>query len=105
MKFHSIRTVERERKEECDRARARIFSGPNSPESEDTVSQSPLNRKTECSLVDESEATGYAVSDLERNSSARDGGVPSRVAIFRDREKDRSVLDYDRSYNRYVCLI
>ncbi|WOG91071.1 hypothetical protein DCAR_0310319 [Daucus carota subsp. sativus] len=95
-KRSSTRTVE-ERKEEYDRARARIFSGPNSPESEDTVSQSPLNRKIENSVVDESEA-----SDLDRNFSAKDGSVPSRVAIFRDREKDRSDPDYDRSYNRYV---
>lgn len=48
---------------------------------------------------------GYAVSDLESNLSGRDGGVPSRVAIFRDTEKDRSDPDYDRSYNRYVCLV
>ncbi|KAL8095205.1 hypothetical protein AgCh_036601 [Apium graveolens] len=100
-KRSSVRTVE-ERKEEYDRARARIFSGPNSPESEGTGPRAPLDGKNEYYSVDESEAIGYGGTDLDRNISGRDGGAPSRVAIFRDREKDRSDPDYDRSYNRYV---
>ncbi|KAL1813457.1 hypothetical protein ACET3Z_023522 [Daucus carota] len=100
-KRSSVRTVE-ERKEEYDRARARIFSGPNSPESESTVPRAPLDVKKENYAVDESEAIGCGVNDFDRNFSGRDGGAPSRVAIFRDREKDRSDPDYDRSYNRYV---
>lgn len=104
-KRSSVRTVE-ERKEEYDRARARIFSGPNSPESEaqseGTGPRAPPDGKNEYYSVDESEAIGNGVNDFDRNISGRDGGAPSRVAIFRDREKDRSDPDYDRSYNRYV---
>ncbi|CAI9761194.1 unnamed protein product [Fraxinus pennsylvanica] len=77
LKRSPVRTVE-ERKEEYDRARARIFSSPSSSESEDTS------------------------VDGEKSLSSREIGVSSRVAIFRDREKDRTDPDYDRSYERYV---
>ncbi|XP_052175707.1 uncharacterized protein LOC127790306 [Diospyros lotus] len=101
-KRSSMRTVE-ERKEEYDRARARIFSSPSSPESEDSTSHTPLDGKTMCLNGDENEGCKNSMIDLEKLPSLRDAGTSSyRVAIFRDREKDRTDPDYDRSYERYV---
>ncbi|WCJ28727.1 Single-stranded nucleic acid binding R3H protein [Euphorbia peplus] len=97
-KRNPVRSVE-ERKEEYDKARARIFSGPGSPSSEDTVSQVSMDRKSLSPIKDDFE--GYRASELDRNIFTRDVGS-SRVAIFRDREKDRVDPDYDRSYDRYV---
>lgn len=79
-KSNSVRTVE-ERKEEYDRARARIFSTPGSPQSEGTDG-------------DENEGSRSFTMDRDGNTS--------RVAILRDREKDLTDPDYDRSYDRYV---
>ncbi|KAK1292004.1 hypothetical protein QJS10_CPB17g01702 [Acorus calamus] len=90
MKRSPVRTVE-ERKEEYDRARARIFSRPNSPEPEIVYSQSATDGRSPCSSREESE--GFRSSSPDNTS---------RVAIFRDREKDRSDPDYDRSYDRYM---
>lgn len=98
-KRSSIRSVE-ERIEDYDRARARIFSGSNSPESEDTVSLT--NAKDIHFTGINSDGSRDAVLDMERNFTGRDGGTASQVAIFRDREKDRTDPDYDRSYERYV---
>ncbi|KAA8517908.1 hypothetical protein F0562_015382 [Nyssa sinensis] len=101
MKRSTLRTVE-ERKEEYDRARARIFRSPSSPESEDTESQAPLDGNNLCLSGDENEGCRNSMFDSEKMFSIRDGGTSSRVAIFRDREKDRTDPDYDRSYERYV---
>ncbi|KAA8517355.1 hypothetical protein F0562_017639 [Nyssa sinensis] len=101
IKCSSARTVE-ERKEEYDRARARIFSSPSSSESEDTQSQTPLHGKNLCLRGDENESCRNSIIDSEKTISIRDGGTSSRVAIFRDREKDRTDPDYDRSYERYI---
>lgn len=90
-----VRTVE-ERKEEYDRARARIFS---STDSEDFLGHATLDGKDGGGL---NEGFKDHIFDLERNNGSRDGGTTSRVAIFRDREKDRTDPDYDRSYGRYV---
>ncbi|XP_059646026.1 uncharacterized protein LOC132290075 [Cornus florida] len=99
-----VRTVE-ERKEEYDRARARIFSGPSSPESEHTFSQSPLDVKNLCLGREEHEGCRNSIVDPEKAFCIRDIGSSSRVAIFRDREKDRTDPDYDRNYERYVKSI
>ncbi|XP_065852840.1 uncharacterized protein [Euphorbia lathyris] len=99
-KRNPVRSVE-ERKEEYDKARARIFSGPGSPSSEDSVSQVPMDRKSFSPIKDEFEGYRNPASELDRNIFTRDVGS-SRVAIFRDREKDRIDPDYDRSYDRYV---
>ncbi|XP_073043190.1 uncharacterized protein [Primulina eburnea] len=91
-KRYPVRTVE-ERKEEYDRARARIFSSNSaSPESEDAF---------------------FQATDVERNLNVDDNEVLrnlcvqgdnsrefSMVAIFRDREKGQIEPDYDRSYER-----
>lgn len=100
-KQNSIKSVE-ERKEEYDRARARIFSASSSPESEVTVS--PKYQKNVCSTGIENEGSRNSVMDMERLTN-RDGGNSSRVAIFRDREKDIIDPDYDRSYKRYTLQI
>ncbi|KAL2482991.1 Single-stranded nucleic acid binding R3H protein [Forsythia ovata] len=94
-----VRTVE-ERKEEYDRARARIFSGPSSSELEDAFAQVASDENN--LNVDESEVSRNLGVDGDRTTSSRDIGSFSRVAIFRDREKDLTDPDYDRSYERYV---
>lgn len=98
LKRSPVRSVE-ERKEEYDRARARIFSSPSSSESEDSSSQ--LGTEGRNLIVNENEVPRNIAIDVDRNSYFREVGNPSRVAILRDREKDRSDPDYDRSYERY----
>ncbi|KAH8485841.1 hypothetical protein Peur_070605 [Populus x canadensis] len=100
IKRSPVRSVE-ERKEEYDRARARIFSSPSSPTADDTVPQLPTDSKNLSSSKDENEECRISVVDPEKNVFVKDG-MSSRVAIFRDREKDRTDPDYDRSYERYV---
>ncbi|KAG7608163.1 SUZ domain [Arabidopsis suecica] len=105
-----LRSVE-ERKEEYDKARARIFNSPSSSDSEDSSTRAPpppyprLDSKhnTACPSRNETEVVVNYNSnpvDVERNGVIRDSGRTSRVAIIRDREKDRYDPDYDR--NRYV---
>ncbi|XP_057770443.1 uncharacterized protein LOC130990231 isoform X1 [Salvia miltiorrhiza] len=94
-----VRSVE-ERKEEYDRARARIFSSPSSSESEDTSFQVCSDGRN--LMVNENEVSRNLAIDVDKNSYFREVGNSSRVAILRDREKDRSDPDYDRSYDRYI---
>ncbi|KAL9237902.1 hypothetical protein vseg_012397 [Gypsophila vaccaria] len=96
-----VRSVE-ERKEEYDRARARIFSSPSSPTSDETSSQGSADGKALCPSKEENGGCRNFDSDSDKNLAVRDVGNSSRVAIFRDREKDRVDPDYDRSYDRYV---
>ncbi|KAH6796607.1 Single-stranded nucleic acid binding R3H protein [Perilla frutescens var. hirtella] len=102
LKRNPVRSVE-ERKEEYDRARARIFSSPSSSESEDTSSQVGSDGRN--LGVNEHEVPRNLVIDVDKSSYIRDVGSSSRVAILRDREKDRSDPDYDRSYDRYIRSI
>ncbi|GLT95711.1 hypothetical protein SLE2022_133780 [Rubroshorea leprosula] len=96
----SVRSVE-ERKEEYDRARARIFSSPSSPNADDFPSKDPADGKNACMSRDENEGSRSSPADSDKNVGFRNAST-SRVAIFRDREKDRTDPDYDRSYERYV---
>ncbi|XP_051151607.1 uncharacterized protein LOC127265704 [Andrographis paniculata] len=82
-----VRTVE-ERKEEYDRARARIFSSPSHSELEDGSVQNEVSRNMGV--------------DANKILCRRETVNSYRVAIFRDHEKDRTDPDYDRSYDRYV---
>lgn len=100
-KHNAVRTVE-ERKEEYDRARARIFNSPNNSESEDSLIHSASDGKDS---VDENEYIKSSVLDLENNFRSRENRTASRVAIFRDREKDLTDPDYDRSYERYRLFL
>ncbi|KAL8213721.1 hypothetical protein R6Q57_003170 [Mikania cordata] len=81
-KSNLVKTVE-ERKEDYDRARARIFS----LHSEDAS----LSTNSDGTNVDENEGLNSIID-----------GNTSRVAILRDREKDLTDPDYDRSYDRYT---
>nr|XP_043609813.1 uncharacterized protein LOC122581635 isoform X2 [Erigeron canadensis] len=101
MKSNSIKTVE-ERKEDYDRARARIFSSPGSPQSENTPLRTNSDGKSLCFSGDENEGYRNSAIELERSLSRDANGNTSRVAIIRDREKDLTDPDYDRSYDRYV---
>ncbi|XP_022154558.1 uncharacterized protein LOC111021798 isoform X2 [Momordica charantia] len=95
------RTVE-QRKEEYDKARARIFSSQGSTGSVD-VSSHNFTEGLDIS-TNRDRAEGCRVNDVDKYSSIKDAGSgpTSRVAILRDREKDLSDPDYDRSYDRYV---
>ncbi|XP_059668291.1 uncharacterized protein LOC132313513 [Cornus florida] len=104
IKRNPVRTVE-ERKEDYDRARARIFSNSSSRESEDTLSQDSLDGKILSLSKDENGGCRNCMVDSEKILCVRDGGTSSQVAIFRDREKDRTDPDYDRRYERYVRSI
>ncbi|KAL0428446.1 UNVERIFIED_CONTAM: R3H domain-containing protein 1 [Sesamum latifolium] len=101
LKRTSVRSVE-ERKEEYDRARARIFSSPSSSESEDASAQAAFDGRN--LNVDDNEVLRNFGMDGDKSPS-KEVGTSSRVAIFRDREKDRTDPDYDRSYDRYVKSI
>lgn len=104
-KRNSTRSVE-ERKEEYDKARARIFCCPRSPTSDEPMPQVSADGKGLCPSKDESRECQNLINDLENNLVVRDVGTTSRVAaIFKDREKDRSDPDYDRSYDRYTSVL
>ncbi|WOL07497.1 hypothetical protein Cni_G16239 [Canna indica] len=89
-----VRFVE-EQMEEYDRAQARIFSCPSGSEM-DVSPSTDSDRRSMSSSVDEQD---YTLDELEKALSKDNA---SRVAIFRDREKDLSDPDYDRSYQKYV---
>ncbi|KFK26109.1 hypothetical protein AALP_AA8G203900 [Arabis alpina] len=106
-----LRSVE-ERKEEYEKARARIFNSPSSSDSEDSSTRAPpppppryLDTRHNSTRPSRNE-TEVVINnnsnhvDVERNGVIRESGRTSRVAIIRDREKDRYDPDYDR--NRYV---
>ncbi|CAE5966799.1 unnamed protein product [Arabidopsis lyrata] len=95
-----LRSVE-ERKEEYDKARARIFNSPSSSDSEDSSSLRPPPLEVKNTCINRNE-TEVAVNNNPVDAVTRDSGRTSRVAIIRDREKDRYDPDYDRSYDRYV---
>lgn len=99
-----VRSVE-ERKEEYDRARARIFRCPGSPDTDHTFSQIPTEGKNLCLSKDENEGIRNTTIYQEKNTHAKDAASSSRVAIFRDREKDLTDPDYDRSYDRYGSVV
>ncbi|XP_052198953.1 uncharacterized protein LOC127806037 [Diospyros lotus] len=126
IKANSARSVE-ERKEEYNRARARIFNSSSSiggntgrlesePRTQDNIQQNLLGM----SKVEEKSVPGgscvnnsrgvidpptsssrLARSRIEKEPVGR-SKTNSRVAIFRDREVERKDPDYDRSYDRYI---
>ncbi|KAL3623721.1 hypothetical protein CASFOL_032537 [Castilleja foliolosa] len=101
-KSSPVRSVE-ERKEEYDRARARIFSSPAGYEMEDVTDQGVSQVRN--LNVNENEVSRNLDVDVDKNLYTREVGNYSRVAILRDREKDRTDPDYNRSYDRYVRSI
>lgn len=126
-KGNNSKSVE-ERKEEYNRARARIFNSGSStsnvggkPECEarqhenlsvslgisrvedrsPSVPDSSYGRGlVECST----NSTRARSRAAEKEPAVRNRQGSSRVAIFRDRETDRKDPDYDRSYDRYVLF-
>lgn len=123
---NSMKTVE-ERKEEYNKARARIFSnssdaGTTTKSEVESVLPDILPKRTlVTSNSDDSLFAEASESNLKRSMSNSSVGnnrysrnrhekepvvgrqkTTSRVAIFRDRELDRKDPDYDRSYDRYM---
>ncbi|CAH8268846.1 unnamed protein product [Arabidopsis lyrata] len=97
-----LRSVE-ERKEEYDRARERIFSGLTGLNNDDSSSETQVYRRNPSLLNrDDKQVSKNAYVEVKKNLSLRESGPASRVAIFRDREKDRFDPDYDRRNERYI---
>uniref|UniRef100_A0A1D1XEC5 R3H domain-containing protein 1 n=1 Tax=Anthurium amnicola TaxID=1678845 RepID=A0A1D1XEC5_9ARAE len=96
VKQSSLRTVE-EREQEYDKARARIFSDSNIPVVGVSSDGVAIGLHI-CSSRQEAEANRKVMEEPEKNVM-KDGS--SRVAIFKDREKDLNDPDYDRNYDRY----
>ncbi|XP_010508784.1 PREDICTED: uncharacterized protein LOC104785299 [Camelina sativa] len=96
------RSVE-EKKEDYDRARERIFNGLANLNCNDSPSETnPW--KVNCSPIrdDENQVLKSGNLEAEKNHFPRESIPASRIAVLRDREKDRYDPDYDRSYQRYI---
>ncbi|KAA8534543.1 hypothetical protein F0562_032060 [Nyssa sinensis] len=125
-KTNNSRSVE-ERKEEYNRARARIFNSSNfnrvtagKPESEPRTHDSFQHGSLGISKIEEKSVPGGSDVNIgrglidsstgsSRSARSRTEKEPvgrfrtnNRVAIFRDREVDRKDPDYDRNYERYA---
>ncbi|CAL9246133.1 unnamed protein product [Arabidopsis halleri] len=96
-----LRSVE-ERKEEYDRARERIFSGLTGLNCDDSSSETQVYGRNTSLNRDDKQVSKNAYVEVKKNLSLRESGQTSRVAIFRDREKDRFDPDYDRRHERYI---
>ncbi|KAG5075458.1 hypothetical protein JHK84_056689 [Glycine max] len=124
VKNNNSKSVE-ERKEEYNRARARIFSSSNNggtvggkPECESRQQDNSLHgslvvprvEDKSASVSDVTSGRGLVESSTNTNRArSRTEKEPvgryrqnNRVAIFRDREVDRKDPDYDRNYDRYM---
>ncbi|CAN6360102.1 unnamed protein product, partial [Urochloa humidicola] len=86
------KTVE-ERTEEYNKARARIFNGSISADTDAASVLGTLSTGRVEPVNVEPSADEIKVSTMNNRS---------RVAVFKDTEKDRSDPDYDRNYKRYV---
>ncbi|KAF9603211.1 hypothetical protein IFM89_034544 [Coptis chinensis] len=62
-------------------------------------SQGSLDERIFSLSRDVNEGSKISINEIEKTPITRDDST-SRVAILRDREKDRSDSDYDRSYGR-----
>uniref|UniRef100_A0A0D9XGY8 SUZ domain-containing protein n=1 Tax=Leersia perrieri TaxID=77586 RepID=A0A0D9XGY8_9ORYZ len=116
-----------ERKEEYNKARARIFNNNSNSSNaadgrlaDEVTLPSTLHRSSSLDLnsgnrlgdgpeitLERSLTTTSSSSRSNRNKAEKDPVVNrnrqnNRVAIFRDRESDRKDPDYDRSYDRYM---
>ncbi|KAL6838430.1 hypothetical protein ACP4OV_031675 [Aristida adscensionis] len=114
-----------ERKEEYNKARARIFNNSSSSNAADgrpvdeVTLPSTLHRSTSLELNSsnrmgqgaeitlERSLTTTSASSRNRSKTDKEPTVNrnrqnNRVAIFRDRESERKDPDYDRSYDRYM---
>ena len=95
-----------ERKEEYNRARARIFSGNEwITESDCAVTESSFRGSPEEKPALEPSGIvtvnqGSSRNRTETEASMNRYRVGSRVAIFRDHKLDRNDPDYDRNYDR-----
>nr|KYP53009.1 R3H domain-containing protein 2 [Cajanus cajan] len=106
VKNNNSKSVE-ERKEEYNRARARIFSSSNNGGTVDVTSSRGLvesSTNSSWGLVESSTNTSRTRSRMEKEPVGR-YRQSNRVAIFRDREVDRKDPDYDRSYDRFFLLL
>lgn len=129
VKNRNSKSVE-ERTEEYSRARARIFSSSDSGSTLDGKPEPGCQSRKQdnsllCSLdfsrvedkpasvpdvssskvLVESSTTNIKARSREEKESVGRPMQNSRVAIYRDREVDRKDPDYDRSYERYRCLL
>lgn len=127
LKTGNAKSVE-ERKEDYNRARARIFNSSNNissvvsgkPENEPRLQDNSqhgylgiprIEEKSVSGITDVNSGRGLIDSSTSSSRSARSrtekepvgrNKPNNRVAIFRDREIDRKDPDYDRNYDRYL---
>ncbi|PWA99152.1 R3H domain-containing protein, viridiplantae [Artemisia annua] len=124
LKNNSLKSVE-ERKEEYNRARARIFSSSSSssggkqesePRMEEVLQHnSSLGSSRIEKVVSEPNVSIIGRGSVDSSAGSSTSGRSrtekepivrsrsnSRVAIFRDREVERNDPDYDRNYDRYA---
>ncbi|XP_002993247.2 R3H domain-containing protein 1 [Selaginella moellendorffii] len=118
-KVDSSKSVE-ERKEEYNRARARIFQEDSSDddsvkdcchievvrvENKDEAAKANKETRAETTvprICTKDDKENVRRIFKEENAIKPKPSTPNRVAIIRDREKDRKDPDYDRSYDRYL---
>ncbi|KAG7643856.1 R3H domain [Arabidopsis suecica] len=96
-----LKSVE-ERKEDYDTARARIFNGLVNIDCNDSSSETNPWRVNCSSSRDENQVLKNGNIEADKNNISRKSNPASRIAILRDREKDRYDPDYDRSNYRYI---
>ncbi|XAR53494.1 hypothetical protein NMG60_11022071 [Bertholletia excelsa] len=126
VKTNNSKSVE-ERKEEYNKARARIFNTSsfnsgngvrlgNDPRTHDNFLPNSLgvtkmeeqsgpggsNISSNRIVTDSSASSSKIVRNRTENEPVGRSKINNRVAIFRDREVDRKDPDYDRSYDRYL---
>lgn len=125
LKSNSSKSVE-ERKEEYNKARARIFSGNPASVGASGRSESELRLQDNSQhgslgipkmeekpglgadmssgrgLIDSSTTSGRTARNRTEKEPIGRYRLNNRVAIFRDREVDRKDPDYDRNYDRYM---
>ncbi|VVB02939.1 unnamed protein product [Arabis nemorensis] len=99
-KSGTLRSVE-ERKEDYDKARARIFNSLENLSCNDASSETNAWRMNCSPSRDENQVLKNGNIEADKNHIPRESIPASCVAIIRDREKDRYDPDYDRSYERY----
>jgi hypothetical protein len=130
LKAGNSKSVE-ERKEEYNKARARIFNSSNNincvvsgkPENEPRLQDNSqhgylgiprIEEKSIPGITEVNSGRGLIDSSTSSSRSARSrtekepigrNKPNSRVAIFRDREVDRKDPDYDRNYDRYATIV
>ncbi|CAN1747731.1 cAMP-regulated phosphoprotein 21 [Linum perenne] len=100
-KSNSSKSME-ERKEEYNKARARIFNSTNHEKARDKSAPGNSDINFGRGVTEPStSSSGLSRPGIEKEPIGR-SRQNNRVAIFRDREVEKKDPDFDRSYDRFV---